>query len=353
MLSRKVHPGYRPNGKNIFSMLTRSDGQPWESPAEGVVPDDAGNSVYLKLKKEGNTYSGYYSANQKEWTKIYENREIDLGEAPKVGLIGYVAGSTEETAVYEELSVNGENHPFDELKTELQASSAVITKTVSPADKTVDIGTVFAELVLPKTVKVIWNGTYEETLPVTWNEEGYNPDKNGSYTIYGTLAGIEETNIEAGARPQLSITVEGEEPVQKEALTALITYAKEQKESPNTLATAEGFLAALEGANTVLAFDRYTAESVSVVKAALAKAVAVMEDVNTDKQAVEDATYQLVKAVEELQETEKDDMQNPSDADDVKSAKTGDASNVMILMVAGLAAVFASAIVGRKRIHHR
>lgn len=529
VLSRKVHPGYRPNEKNIFSMLTRSAGQPWESPAENVVPDDLGDSVYLKLKKEGNVYSGYYSADQKEWTKIYENRKIDLGENPKVGLIGYVAGSEEETAVYEQLSVNGENYPFDELKTELQASSAMITEIVSLEDKTVDIGTAFADLGLPKTVKVIWNGTYEETLPVTWNEEGYNPDKNGSYTIYGNLTGIEETNIEAGERPQINITVEGEEPLQKEALTALIAYAQEQKDSPEyqyvvpivknlfeqaladaeavnaktdatqkevnaayemllsrvhllsftgnsedlqvlvdvakglnekiytpeswkavekalaaaesvlanenalqeeidaarsalqaamdqlvinpvdksklqnlvtkaqkyadqideyTPATAEGFLAALEGANAVLTnesatqeevdaayitlqnaifglrlipnkdkledlikevesmnFDLYTVESVSVVKVALDKAVAVMEDANADEKAVEDATYQLAKAVEELQEAEKDDMQKPSD--------TGDAANVMVLMMAGLAAVFAAAIAWNKRIHHR
>ena len=75
VLTRKAHSGY---GGNIYSMIARVDGNPWESPAELKVFDNEDSTVYLKLKKEGNLYSGYYSVDGSQWNPIYENREADL-----------------------------------------------------------------------------------------------------------------------------------------------------------------------------------------------------------------------------------------------------------------------------------
>ena len=215
VLTRKAHSGY---GGNIYSMIARVDGNPWESPAELKVFDNEDSTVYLKLKKEGNLYSGYYSVDGSQWNPIYENREADLGTAPKAGLIGYVAGSATETAVFEEFSVNGEDYALEELGTPVSAGEAKITAVAPSAKRTVTVGTSFESLRLPETVQVTWDGSYQESVPVIWTADGYDSRKTGTCTLTGTLEGIREDAFATEERPMIQITVTADKEALKEAV---------------------------------------------------------------------------------------------------------------------------------------
>lgn len=222
VLSRKVHPGYRPDGKNIFSMLSRVDGAPWESPAEKKINDDLGDIAYLKLKKEGNNYSGYYSDNGTDWTPIYEDRTVDLGGIPKAGIIGYVAFDESETAVYEEMEIDGEKCLLEELRVLMSAEKAEITAIESANTRKVELGTTFEEIRLPKTVKVTWNDKYEEAVPVEWIKGDYNESEIQAYTLEGRLQGIDNAVISTEQKACVQIIVVAD----KEELAKQIYNAK-------------------------------------------------------------------------------------------------------------------------------
>lgn len=271
VLSRKAHSGYRPGELNIFSLLAKVEGNPWESPSENVVADDEGENVYLKLTKSGNLYSGYYSTDGNDWKTIYENKVADLGGKPKAGMISYVGLQESETAVYEEFSVNGEKYPLEELKVITGAENGKVTDVGTLEARKVTAGTQFENIRLPRAVKVVWNDSYEETLPVTWQKGSYNGDEIGTYTVDGILQRVSEGS--PSAKIQIIVTAD------KSALYEAVRVANEKVEAA------------------------YTSESWQALALVLEKIIPVLEDDTVPQADVDSYTEELNMAIQNLKQS--------------------------------------------------
>lgn len=226
-LSRKKHSGY---GGNIFSMITEEGGSPLESPADNLVKDEVqGKDIYLKLQKEGNQYSGYYSEDGESWKTVWEDRELNLGAIPKAAVIGYGGGN--ETVVYNYLEIGGEKITFEQLLPEITAERGIISSIETPMDIQAFVGTPVEELNLVANLEVTWNEKYKDRVPVQWDMSGYDETQDtGIYTYTGTLLGVEDENIGEGVdiALQLSLTAD------KTELTAVIELAKLRRQAAYT-----------------------------------------------------------------------------------------------------------------------
>lgn len=206
-LSRKMHSGY---GGNIFSMITEVNGSAQESPATNRVMDTVdGKDIYLKLEKQGDIYSGYYSEDGENWNAIWEDRSVSIGTSPKAAIIGYGGGN--ETAVYDYLQINGEKINFKGLVPEMKTEKGVLTEITTSLSEERSVGTAKDELNLPKSLDVIWNGGYAENVPVAWDLTGYSETLTaGSYRYQGTISGVEEEYLAEGIKVEFSLRLKGE-----------------------------------------------------------------------------------------------------------------------------------------------
>jgi len=75
------------------------------------------------------------------------------------------------------------------------------------AAKTVEYGTAYDKLNLPTTVKVTLVSDESKELSVTWSSEGYNPSKEGEYTLTGTLTLPEGISNPQNLNAKVSIKV--------------------------------------------------------------------------------------------------------------------------------------------------
>lgn len=206
-LSRKMHSGY---GGNIFSMITEVKGNAQESPATNRVMDTvAGKDIYLKIEKQGDVYSGYYSTDGENWNVVWEDRNVSIGASPKAAIIGYGGGN--ETAVYDYLQINGEKINFKGLVPEMKTEKGVLTKIATSLSGERAVGTAKDELNLPESLDVIWNGGYAEKLPVTWDLTGYSEAlKAGNYRYQGTISGVDEEYLDEGIKVEFALNLKGE-----------------------------------------------------------------------------------------------------------------------------------------------
>ena len=109
-VARKNHPGY---GGAIISVISESNGAPQEQVTADQIQSD---TVYLKVTKEGNRYTGYYSTNLTTWTQVggaYENATI---ANLHVGLFANNAGGSSgeygDTAEFQDFRLNDSIVPF-------------------------------------------------------------------------------------------------------------------------------------------------------------------------------------------------------------------------------------------------
>jgi len=71
---------------------------------------------------------------------------------------------------------------------------AKVSEVEAIADITVNFGTAFDSITLPSTVQVKLTSGETITVSVVWSGEGYDPNKAGTYTVYGTLDLTAEQN---------------------------------------------------------------------------------------------------------------------------------------------------------------
>lgn len=206
-LSRKRHSGF---GGFIFSVVTEVNGNPKESPAEIRVMDNVEEKdIYLKLEKQGNLYSGYYSEDGENWNAVWEDQNVDIGESPYAAIMGF--SSKSEMAVFDYLQINGEQSDFRGLVPEMKIEKGVVTEIVTSLSGERAVGTAKEELNLPESLEVIWNGGYAESLPVAWDLTGYSEALTaGSYRYQGTISGVNEEYLEEGIKVEFSLGLKGE-----------------------------------------------------------------------------------------------------------------------------------------------
>ena len=228
-LSRKKHSGY---GGNIFSVITESAGNPQESPADVRVSDPLeGEEVYLKLEKTGNQYSGYYSADGIDWKPVWENRTVDLGEAPKAAIVGYGKGN--EKATYHYLQIDDEKYTFETLIPGMDIQKGLISAIHTSLSIEGIVGMPADELNLPKDLQVTWNESYQDMVQAEWDLSEYNEMLGeGTYMIPGTLKDIPSENISEDVKVAVSLHLAADETdptADKSDIEALIEYAKSQQ----------------------------------------------------------------------------------------------------------------------------
>ena len=448
-VSERFHSTF---GGNILAYHGLNNGKWAENNSSDAVKlnGEEKDPVFLKIAKKGNTVSAYYKwADQTEWTKICDQTYTGFTSELKLGL--YVANAGEADAyipaTFRDFTVqygDGEAKaiPFA-VKNEADKSDlqALITyaqdakkdanyEYVVPAvkdlfEKALDAAVKVEENVNATQEEV--NDAYEallekvhlldftgntENLQVLvdladakvesmYTAESWAPFAEALKTAKEVLADENALQEEIdAAREALQEAMDGlvkKETVNKDKLAALVKDAEqyEAKLDEYIPSTTEGFVAALKGAQDVLANDEATKEEVDsayhtllqaifnlrmkpskdkleellnkvekmdltqysekrakALKAAYESAVLVMKDENAEQEEVDAAVKSLQKAIA-VAKAETGNGSGAKDESDNKAptkapAKTGDAANAAIPMMAGIAAVLA-VLFGKKR----
>lgn len=111
-----------------------------------------------------------------------------------------------------------------------EPTELTVTEVESFESVTVDFGTTFDKLTLPKTINIKLSNDAWVTADVSWNEADYNGNTAGSYTITGELDLPDSIGNPSSVNPAINVIV-SEKPVEKNDLTALIDYARSQQEN--------------------------------------------------------------------------------------------------------------------------
>lgn len=281
-LTRKRHPTYNGNaGQNyqIFSMIVVNNNVPWESPSEKVVIDESGtNPIYLKLKKEGNNYSGYVSTDGSNWIAVYENKTVVFNSTPRVGLFGYLANGASGEIVFYDLKINGEVYDLSELGRAFYVREAKITDILMGIPREVAIGTAFENIQLPETVEVIWNNTHRETTTVEWSKDDYNANVSGTYTLTGIMVGIDDTFGETMKTPTIEIKVLAD----KSALHDVIAIAESKLQADYTEESWTVMWSALAEAKTLLESNDVAQTDVDRIVATLQEKINALIEIGSE-----------------------------------------------------------------------
>lgn len=166
-----------------------------------------------------------------------------------------------ETAVFQEFSVDGEQYPLEELGTPVTASEAKIMDVAPGVSRKVTVGTAFEAVRLPRTVQVVWEGGYEEAIPVTWHPEGYDGQTVGTCTVTGTLEGIRETAYGTEERPAVQVIVTAD----KTNLEEAISRAEGKLEAAYTEESWSALEEVLEEARGILGNDGASQEETNAI----------------------------------------------------------------------------------------
>ncbi|MBQ7847023.1 MAG: glycoside hydrolase family 97 catalytic domain-containing protein [Clostridia bacterium] len=167
------------SGTNVFCISTYTN-----TYVEKHTPESkASNNAYLKLVKEGNVFTGYYSYDGESWTKIDSITSADVAGASdlKIGLIAR-SGSygAEKQITYKNFTVNGEIVPFipEEQACQLLAPVAIEVKKGSESAG------------LPQTLPLYYNTGKTTDVAVAWNTEGLDLNSAGEYTVTASAQGF-------------------------------------------------------------------------------------------------------------------------------------------------------------------
>ncbi|MBC8547866.1 discoidin domain-containing protein, partial [Clostridiaceae bacterium NSJ-31] len=264
LLSRKKHSGY---GGQIFSFVSEVGGSPWESPSEIRVMDPVESTeIYLKLTKEGGSYSGYYSADGAEWTPVYENRATALTSIPKIAVIAY-ANSGDAPAIFEYLEVNGEKVTFDTLYPSMlyqdSSISGITLDAELPVDITLPVGGDLSDITFPQRAEIVWNEVYTDQAAIEWDDSEFDGSAEGEYIVTGRMTGVDESMYPEGFALSVKVTVgESASDVDKSYLEELIGAVKGFEEERFTAESWAAFEEALTAAKDVVENDAATQEDV-------------------------------------------------------------------------------------------
>lgn len=176
---RRYHGGL---GGNIFELFSYNGGYDEKK----VSDNKKDGAAWLKLERVGNTLTGYYSYDNASWVKIgtaNPNNDVMGSQNLKLGLYATNGNGVNAPTpvVFEEFTVNGTTIAFAATKTNY------VTAIKNPRSITVDRGTAFDKIALPKTVNTILATGESKDLTVVWSDEGYNANTIGTYALTGTL----------------------------------------------------------------------------------------------------------------------------------------------------------------------
>ena len=178
----------QPNGSILMTYRTSSDwSTAYKSGPVLTFPAE------LKIEKEGNMYSCYYKTSH-QWSKLGEI-EIDMGN----NILAGVAVFSRKENVSTSSQVSG-------IKINPDTSASEIVSVEQLSNITVNYGTAFKDINLPKKVEVTLDDERMIKLPVTWSAEGYDGLVAGSKKITGTFAILPE-GLENSAEKTAEITV--------------------------------------------------------------------------------------------------------------------------------------------------
>ncbi len=181
-----------------------------------VLDEDPEAEAWLKIVKEGNTFTGYYSYDHETWTKTgtITNDVVGTSDQLKIGV--YACGGTGATITFEDFTCStindGKVLPFAGVKTTKNVVQVGRLKDVTVYE---NVG--FADLGLAEKVALYLDNGEKVMAPVKWNAEGYEAAE-GTYTIKGTadISGIEGVKSDKELTVTVKVTVmKGEKPVEK------------------------------------------------------------------------------------------------------------------------------------------
>ncbi len=224
---RRYH-GSLDNGtasKNHFGMFSYLN-QYLEPVVVDSTPDAA---AWLKIVKEGNVFTGYYSYDNETWVKTgtITNNVVGESETLKIGV--YACGGTGATITFEDFTCSTLNDgaviPFGGVK-----ASKDIVAVGSVKDITVYGNVEFADLPLPTEAAVYFDNGDKVMAPIAWDAAGYEAAE-GTYTLTGSvdvsaIEGVSQTEaltvtvkviVKAGEKPVEKLTIV-KQPVDTEAL---------------------------------------------------------------------------------------------------------------------------------------
>lgn len=164
-------------GGNIFCLATHNGGFTEKTAADPQKNADA----YLKLKKSGNVFTGYYSYNGSSWSQIGEtvtSSAVGSAAGLKIGVIA-VSGSagSERSVSFSDFRCGGTAIPFI-----VHNDTVELCLLYSPEGN-------FSASTLPDTVDGYMSDGSFAAIPVSWDVTHTVPAGDGSYTVTGSAAG--------------------------------------------------------------------------------------------------------------------------------------------------------------------
>lgn len=191
---QRKHAGGSPNVK----VVNEVNGTPTENTN---ASNPVGTDLYLKLVKEGNKITGFYSQDKENWTEVYSVNNGSLGSDFKVGVMA--TGSAARTPfTFSEFKINDNNVSFINEVAEKPEDFIINIKEIAVST---EIGAIPK---LPETVEVeCLNGT-TASKNVTWNE--VTQDEVGALGKFVVEGEVEGSLVKAKANVTVTEKVTGE-----------------------------------------------------------------------------------------------------------------------------------------------
>lgn len=175
-LERRSHSYF---GGNVFCITNfeGSGNEPY------VAETDAQADAYLRLVKEGTTFTAYYSYTGEEWTVVntVTNETVGNSDSLKIGLIARAGNNTglrNISATYTNFTLDGTVIPFVELDRPVMPEYSVFEAFNGNAPE------------MPETLNCFMaSGYYKEFAVESWDLSGVNLTEDGAYDITITLEG--------------------------------------------------------------------------------------------------------------------------------------------------------------------
>ena len=329
----------------ISNVATMGDGSTKgeiESVTKTPVSDD---SVKLTWElKEGSTFASY---------DVYVNGELKGNTTEKEFTLKDLEDGTYVVKIVAKTAA-GQSALPKQFSFEMKKSVKVLSVT-NPEGISVEEGTAFKKLELPKKVSVTVTGNLNKEVEVTWAKDNYQTTP-GTYTLEGTLTMGENMKNPDDVKASIKVTVtkKAEEPKpEKDADYTAVNAAMEKANKIDRSKYTEESLKALDDA--VAAVEKGLKESkqdkVDAMAEAINKAYAeLIEKPATDNDKKDDSKKDDSKKDDSKKDDSKKDDSKKNNSDKKSGAvKTGDATPLILWGTATILAAGASVTVILRR----
>ncbi len=171
-MERRSHSYF---GGNVFCLSTSTNGSYQE---HYTAETNSAATAYVKMTKQGNVFTGYFSYDGENWTKISNtitSPTVAGSSDLKIGLIAR-SGSygAEKLVTYENFTLDGTVIPF--------IPDEEICQLLSEETITLEVGGK-----LPESLKAYYNTGKMSDVNVTWDDDGVDYNTAGEYTATATI----------------------------------------------------------------------------------------------------------------------------------------------------------------------